>query len=172
MKVDYIRRGGDLAVLEPEIAMVAQVQSRDSFVISRKHSRNHEADFIPCCLNSSAFYVEELLHLGAHKGGNCLNLMQGRTKPQFIYSKETCAWAAISSSGCFMSETTILEKGHGSVRLAGAVIRSSIGKFESTFRRNRQRRELALINCAIKFFEAGDQIVYLGSGNGGKATRR
>ena len=90
MKVDYIRRrGGDLAVLEPEIAMVAQLQSRDSFVISRKHSRNHEADFIPCCLNSSAFYVEELLHLGAHKGGNCLNLMQGRTKLQFIYSKET-----------------------------------------------------------------------------------
>jgi len=90
MKVDYIRRrGGDLAVLEPEIAMVAQVQSRDSFVISRKHSRNHEADFIPCCLNSSAFYLEELLHLGAHKGGNCLNLMQGRTKLQFIYSKET-----------------------------------------------------------------------------------
>jgi len=41
MKVDYIRRrGGDLAVLEPEIAMVAQVQSRDSFVISRKHSRS------------------------------------------------------------------------------------------------------------------------------------
>jgi len=67
-----------------------------------------------------------------------------------------------------MSETTILEKGHGSVRLADAVIRSSIGKFASTFRRNRQRRELALINCAIKFFEAGNQIVYLGIGNEGK----
>ena len=40
-----------------------------------------------------------------------------------------------------MNGTTIPVKGHGSVRLAGAVIRSSIGKFVSTFQRNRQRRK-------------------------------
>ncbi len=79
--------------------------------------------------------------------------------PSSFTAKRPCAWAVTSSSGCFMSEATIPEKGHGSVRLAGAVIRSSIGKFASTFQRNRQPRELALVNCAIKFFAAGNQIV-------------
>ena len=41
-----------------------------------------------------------------------------------------------------MSVMTIPTKGPGSVRLAGVVIRSSIGRFVNMFQRNRRRRDL------------------------------